>query len=144
MLVAYDYTEKMTEDIIRIDRETFGEISVSAAELAEKLENSSNYSVFVDYQENVFRGFIALLKASTLHYDAVWIDLMVVLPAYQGQGIAQEMIAEVKRHASERFPQAEFISALIRQSNLASIGAASKQGFAPDGKGSFELLFHDL
>ena len=49
MLVAYDYTEKMTEDIIRIDRETFGEISVSAAELAEKLENSSNYSVFVDY-----------------------------------------------------------------------------------------------
>ncbi len=144
MIIIYDNSEKMSEDIIFIDKNTFGEITCTAQELSEKLSELSNYHTFVFYTGDTPCGYIALLHVCTLHYEAVWIDLMAVRPEFQGKGIAQKMVAESKDYCRAAYPNAEFMSALIRTSNLASLGAATKQGFSTDGKGSFELLFCDL
>ncbi len=141
MLKEFDYSPAMAEALRSIDRETFCGITLSPEELIEKLKASPAYSVFVDYLDEKPTGYITLLSVRTLHYDAVWIDLMAVLPAFQSKGIAQRMIAEAKHRIRTKFPSAEFVSALVRTTNAASLGALKHAGFSADGKGAFELLF---
>lgn len=140
----YDYSMKMSKDIIHIDSLTFNDISITPEELSLRMRKNKNYELFVKYIDDVPAGFIGIMYVSTPHYEAAWIDLLAVSPDFQGNGLGKTMIAYVKCYLCSSDKNIEFISALIRENNYASLGAAKAQDFSEDGKGNFKLLFCDM
>lgn len=140
----YDYSLKMTQDLIDIDMLTFKDITLNAADLTKRMKQNKAYELFIKYIDNEAVGFIGLMYVNTPHYNAAWIDLMAVTPKFQNKGIAKEMIKFSKAYLISEKNNVEFVSALIRKSNLSSLSAAKSQGFKSDGKGDFELLFLDM
>lgn len=140
-MVQYDFTIKMSEDIILIDSETFNDISICGLDLLQRLSTSSNYEVFIKYIANIPVGFIGLMHVDTPHYSGTWIDLIAVRPDFQKQGFAKEMIDFSKKYISETRPDSEMMSALVRKGNFSSNYAFKSSAFKNDGNGDFELLF---
>lgn len=144
----YDYSLKMSQDLINLDALTFKDITLDADSLAKRMKQNSAYELFIKYIADEPAGFIGIMYVSTPHYNAAWIDLMAVNPKFQNKGIAKEMITFIKASLSAEKNSlknnVEFISALIRKSNIASLSAAKSQGFKSDGNGDFELLFLDM
>ncbi|WP_028829766.1 GNAT family N-acetyltransferase [Proteocatella sphenisci] len=137
----YDYSIEMSRDLISIDTSTFKSITLSSDELAKRMSRNPSYEIFIKYINDVPSGFISTMHVCTPHYEAHWIDLMAVSPDYQNNGVATEMIGYVKNYMNEYHPSSEFISALVRSSNVSSLRALENQGFKTDGQGSFELVF---
>lgn len=140
----YDYSMKMSKDIIHIDSLTFKDISITPEELSLRIRKNKSYELFVKYIDDIPAGFIGIMYVSTPHYEAAWIDLLAVIPEFQGKGLGKAMIDYVKCYLCSSDKNVEFISALIRGTNYASLGAAKAQGFSEDGKGDFKLLFCDM
>ena len=107
------------------------------------MSENPSYEIFIKYINDIPAGFIGIMKVSTPHYLAHWIDLIAVSPDYQGNGVARDMARYVKNYVRENYPASEFMSALVRSSNTASLRSLESEGFKPDGKGSFELLFSE-
>lgn len=139
----YDYSIDMSRDIVSIDTSTFKSIELSSDELAGRMATNPSYEIFIKYIDDIPAGFISIMHVCTPHYEAHWIDLIAVSPEYQGNGVAKEMILYVKNYMIEYHPSSEFISALVRSSNVPSIKAFENEGFKTDGKGSFELMFFE-
>ena len=139
----YDYSIEMSRDIISIDTATFRSIGLSSDDLSKRMSENPSYEIFIKYIDDIPAGFIGIMKVSTPHYEAHWIDLISVIPDYQGNGAAKDMARYVKNYVRENYPSSEFMSALVRSSNTASLRALESEGFRPDGKGSFELLFSE-
>ena len=139
----YDYSIEMSRDIISIDTATFRSIGLSSDELSKRMSENLSYEIFIKYINDIPAGFIGIMKVSTPHYLAHWIDLIAVSPDYQGNGVARDMARYVKNYVRENYPASEFMSALVRSSNTASLRSLENEGFKPDGKGSFELLFSE-
>ncbi len=139
----YDYSIEMSRDIISIDTATFHSIGLSSDELSKRMSENPSYEIFIKYIDDIPAGFIGIMKVSTPHYLAHWIDLIAVSPDYQGNGVARDMARYVKNYVRENYPASEFMSALVRSSNTASLRSLESEGFKPDGKGSFELLFSE-
>lgn len=139
----YDYSIEMSRDIISIDTATFRSIGLSSDELSKRMSENPSYEIFIKYIDDIPAGFIGIMKVSTPHYLAHWIDLIAVSPDYQGKGVARDMARYVKNYVRENYPASEFMSALVRSSNTASLRSLESEGFKPDGKGSFELLFSE-
>ncbi|MGB5824739.1 MAG: GNAT family N-acetyltransferase [Proteocatella sp.] len=140
----YDYTNQMSADIIKIDASTFKDITLAPDQLSLRMSANDSYEIFVKYSNNSPVGFIGIMYVNTPHYNGAWIDLIAVCPEEQGKGMAAFMISYVKDYISDNRPDTEFISALARSTNLPSLKAFKKEGFANDGKGNFELLFCNL
>lgn len=144
----YDYSLKMSQDLINLDALTFKDITLDAANLSKRMKQNFAYELFIKYIADEPAGFIGIMYVVTPHYNAAWIDLMAVNPKFQNKGIAKEMINFIKTYLSSeknsRKNNVEFISALIRKSNIASLNATKSQGFKSDGNGDFELLFLDM
>lgn len=139
----YDYSIEMSRDIISIDTATFRSIGLSSDELSKRMSENPSYEIFIKYIDDIPAGFIGIMKVSTPHYLAHWIDLIAVSPDYQGNGVARDMARYVKNYVRENYPASEFMSALVRSSNTASLRSLESEGFKPDEKCSFELLFSE-
>ena len=139
----YDYSIEMSRDIISIDTATFRSIGLSSDELSKRMSENPSYEIFIKYINDIPAGFIGIMKVSTPHYLAHWIDLIAVSPDYQGNGVARDMARYVKNYVRENYPASEFMSALVRSTNPASLRSLESEGLKPDGKGSFELLFSE-
>lgn len=140
----YDYSYKMSQDIINIDTLTFKDITISPDALSLRIADNNSYEIFVKYMDEIPIGFIGIMYVCTPHYEGAWIDLLAVCPQFQGKGIATNMISSVKDYISDTQPHIEFMSALIRSSNSPSLRAVEKAGFKDDGKGNFKLVFCNL
>lgn len=144
MLKRFDYTEKMIQELMFIEKATFGEMSQNPKEVLHQLGNAPNYQIFLWYDNDRPVGFIAIMYVTTLHYRSAWIDLMAVHPSAQGQGIAKNMVQDCIAMLKEADLALEFVSALVRITNVSSLTALEKNGFSEDKKGDFKLLFYDL
>ena len=142
MFLPFDNSLAMAEQIIAIDQQTFGDIPYSPEELIARIKSARDYLVYVYYNEGQAAGYIGLMRVQNLHYSAFWIDLLAVSPDFQGKKIAQTMIACAKEVIEKDFEGIEFISALVRQDNLPSLGALHAQGFSADSSVDFKLLFY--
>ena len=129
----YDYSIEMSRDIISIDTATFRSIGLSSDELSKRMSENPSYEIFIKYIDDIPAGFIGIMKVSTPHYLAHWIDLIAVSPDYQGNGVARDMARYVKNYVRENYPASEFMSALVRSSNTASLRSLESEGFKPDG-----------
>ena len=92
----YDYSIEMSRDIISIDTATFRSIGLSSDELSKRMSENPSYEIFIKYINDIPAGFIGIMKVSTHHYLAHWIDLMAVSPDYLGNGVARDMARYVK------------------------------------------------
>ncbi|HMN13036.1 MAG TPA: GNAT family N-acetyltransferase [Bellilinea sp.] len=128
MIREYDGSLAMCEDVLRIDRESFDEIKLNAAELQERLVKRGNYRVFVAYEGDEPAGYMGVLYASTLHYEGLWVDLLATRPQFRAQGIATELSKEAMRIAREE--RLEVVTAIVRPTNASSIAVFDKLGFA--------------
>lgn len=143
MLIPFDYSLTMANHVITIDQDTFCDIPYSPEDLIARMKSTDNYFLYLYYQDEEPLGYIGLMLVQNLHYRAFWVDLIAVDPKYQNQNFAQQMISDAKLLIQSEFNDIEFISALVRQDNLSSLGAFQAQGFSEDAPMGFKLLFYN-
>jgi len=127
------------EGVIAIDHLTFKECSYSWMQVRDKID-LDQYPIYVAEVDQAIIGFIAFMKVQTLHYSGLWIDLVAVAPAYQGRGIAKELIQVATRLSNDL--GVDFRSALVREDNISSSCAFEAEGFEWDKK-LFRLYFKE-
>lgn len=128
--------EKDIKELIQIDKETFGDMSENIEDII-KVVNNPNYKVLVASYDDKLVGFIGLMLVNTLHYDAMWIDLLAVSPDYRNKGIATELVEKAVQLSKTL--GLDFMSALVRNDNHASLNTIEKFGFKHEGS-EFKLL----
>jgi len=131
--------EKDIKELIQIDKATFGDISENVSDIKKVIE-SPNYKILVASYDDKLVGFVGLMFVNTLHYDAMWIDLLAVSPDYRNKGIATELVKKAVQHSKTL--NLEFISALVRTDNHGSLKTLDKFGFKHEGN-EFKLLIKD-
>lgn len=140
MIIKYDYSKKMAEDLIRIDNDSFNEINYDIDELNERMINSLNYEIYIKYVDDIAIGYAGLLEVQNPHYKAVWIDLIAVSPKHRDNKIGKELLREVMAEINKR--EIRHFTALVRENNISSMMLFKSIGFKQQ-KGSFALLYMD-
>ncbi len=140
MLKKYDYSHKMSCDLIYIDERSFNDIPYDAEELSVRLNKNKNYTTYIYYIDDMPVGYIGLLEVQNPHYFGVWIDLIAVCKEYQNQGIAKTMIALIIKEFKKK--DVTLSTALIRETNISSLSAFKRLGYKEETD-SFKLLYLD-
>ncbi len=132
-------TEADAEAILEIDGLTFKDCHVDTKEILNILRE--DYPAYVAWQDGKAVGYLCLMHVHTLHYRGCWVDLVAVLPDWQKRGIAKALIQQGMTHAAEA--GAEFLSALVRKGNKASLAAFEHHGFLAANDG-FDLMIREF
>jgi len=118
-----------------IDAATFKDCPYTVTEI-QNIIRSGKQAVLLAEINSKAVGFISLMEVQTLHYHGYWIDLLAVIPEYQGRGIGNCMIDAAHDYATCH--KGEFVSALVRRDNTASLRSFEKSAFKNEG--DFNLL----
>ncbi len=79
MIKKFDGTIEMLEDVMTIDNESFKDIDCDAETLCKRLEKNKQYELYVKYEKDIPIGYLGLLYVANLHYDGVWVDLIIMM-----------------------------------------------------------------
>lgn len=142
MHIKIRLAESSVEDaqkIKHIDFATFKDCTYGTDEIQTIIRTGQQIVFFAESASETI-GFVSLMKVQTLHYHAYWIDLLAVLPEYQGRGIGQKLIHRAHGYATER--KGEFVSALVRRCNAPSLKSFEKSSFKNEGE--FNLLVKSI
>jgi ribosomal protein S18 acetylase RimI-like enzyme len=126
--------------LLAVEKETFTESPYSADELVYLLTNGEQRA-WLAILEGEVTGFVLAFPTCTLHGCNWEVDLLAVQPAYQGQGIATELIKAAVEGAGEH--SLDIVRALAATDNTASQRAFTKAGFIPD-KAVYDLLLYEI
>ncbi len=140
MIIKYDYSEKMAQDLIRIDNDSFKEIKYDIDELNKRMKNSSQYEIYIKYSDDIAVGYVGILEVQNPHYNAVWIDLIAVSPKHRDNKIGKELLREVMSEVNKR--GIRHFTVLVRENNISSMMLFKSMGFKQE-KNSFALLSLD-
>jgi ribosomal protein S18 acetylase RimI-like enzyme len=136
LIRPFDGSRRDAEGLLAVDRGTFAESPYNADEVIHLLTNGEQRA-WLAIVEGEVTGFVMAFPTHTLHGRNWEVDLVAVRPAFQGQGIATELIkAAVEGAGGHGLDKAR---ALAATDNLASQQAFTKAGFTPD-----ETLCHLL
>lgn len=141
MLIEFDYSIEMAQDLIFIDNESFMDIKYDAETLCQKIKGNKNYKLYIYYQDDKPVGYIGLLFVSNPHYDGVWIDLIAVREKYRNQSIGKKMIQEVIMLLRDM--DLEIMTSLVSVENIPSQKIMENSMFEPEDH-DFKLFIKKL
>lgn len=130
MIKKFDYSIKMAEDIILIDKESFKNITYNPDEICKKIKNNTQYELYVYYKNNIPLGYLGLLYVSNLHYDGAWIDLIAIRNIYMNKGYGRELLKFAEEEVKVK--KLELLTALVKNNNFSSMEMFNKSGFHSD------------
>jgi len=136
LIRPFDGSLRDAEGLLAVEKETFAESPYNADEVIYLLTGGEQRA-WLAIAEGQVTGFVTAFPTHTLHGRNWEVDLVAVRPAFQGQGIATELIkAAVEGTGGHGLDKAR---ALAATDNPASQRAFTKAGFTPD-----ETLCHLL
>ena len=124
--------------LLAVEKETFTQSPYSADEVIYLLTNGGQRA-WLALDEGKVTAFVMAFPTYTLHGRNWEVDLLAVQPAFQGQGIATELIKAAVAGAGGH--SLDTARALAATDNLASQRAFTKAGFTPEETVCYLLLY---
>lgn len=125
-----NYTPTLVQPISQMLEELTGRISDSCEEYLQKVVTDNNTELFILYCDNEVAGMVTLAHYPALSGAKAWIEDVVVLSTFRGQGLARKMV----NHAIEYCRQNYTPCTLMLTSNPSRIAANElyrTSGFEP-------------
>ena len=138
LIRPFDGSRHDAEGLLAVEKETFTQSPYSADEVIYLLTNGGQRA-WLALDEGKVTAFVMAFPTYTLHGRNWEVDLLAVQPAFQGHGIATELIkAAVKGAGGHSLDTAR---ALAATDNPASQRAFTKAGFTPEETLCYLLLY---
>lgn len=134
-----NYTPTLVQPISQMLEELTGRISDSCEEYLQKVIADNNTELFILYCDNKVAGMITLAYYPALSGAKAWIEDVVVLSTFRGQGLARKMV----NHAIEYCRQNYTPCTLMLTSNPSRIAANElyrTSGFEPKITNVYKMM----
>jgi RimJ/RimL family protein N-acetyltransferase len=138
LIRSFDGSLRDAEGLLAVDRGTFAESPYHADQVIHLLNRGEQRAWLAIVGEEV-TGFVTAFPTHTLHGRNWEVDLVAVQPAFQGQGIATELIKAAVEGAGGH--GLDMARAAVATDNQASQRAFTKAGFTPDETVCHLLLY---
>ena len=98
-----NYTPTLVQPISQMLEELTGRISDSCEEYLQKVVADNNTELFILYCDNKVAGMITLAHYPALSGTKAWIEDVVVLSTFRGQGLARKMVSHAIEYCKQRY-----------------------------------------
>jgi ribosomal protein S18 acetylase RimI-like enzyme len=140
LIRPFDSSRHDAEGLLAVDRGTFAESPYRTDEVIHLLTNGEQRA-WLAIVEGEVTGFVTAFPTCTLHGRNWEVDLVAVRPAFQGQGIATELVKAAVEGARGR--SLDKARAVAATDNPASQRAFTKAGFTPE-ETIYDLLLYEI
>lgn len=128
------------EALLAVERATLGDSPYEAAHILELLQRPEHYA-YLATLEGAAVGFCSCLETPTRDGPRLELDMLGVLAAHRGCGVATRLIRRAVEDALQR--GVERFRAVVRKDNVASRQAFERAGLSPSAC-TYDMLVYEI
>ncbi len=128
------------EALLAVERATLGDSPYEVAHILELLRRPEHYA-YLATLESTPVGFCSCLETPTRDGPQLELDMLGVLAAYRGRGVATQLVRRAMEDALQR--GAARFRAIVREDNVASQRVFERAGLSPSAC-AYDMLVYEI